>query len=279
MNPANGKPILLSPRRYLRELPTIGTDDFWQYCRHNENDLLRARFGDDIARRLPKDEIIEIARKYPAVREKYISYREGVPSKAYDLGTDQHGLYSWYDATKLYCAAHPCSLTFDSIASFRKFASGLIDVFRQYIEQNRGWALLWNDNQTPRRETACQDLFLGIVKHYCQPNNIDISREPNIGRGPVDFKVSQGFAKRALIEVKKADNTKFWHGLSEQLPTYLKAEEVTSGYFLVIAFNDKDFERIADIQERVRDLNEKLPYRIQVEIVDASYGPPSASKV
>lgn len=79
--------------------------------------------------------------------------------------------------------------------------------------------------------------------------------------------------------MKKADNTKFWNGLTEQLPTYQKAEEIAAGYFLVIAFNDKDLERVAQIQERVRTLNASLSYRIQPIVVDASYGPASASKL
>jgi hypothetical protein len=41
INPYNRKPILLVPRRYLRDLPTINADDFWDYCWVNENELLR----------------------------------------------------------------------------------------------------------------------------------------------------------------------------------------------------------------------------------------------
>lgn len=37
----------------------------------------------------------------------------------------------------------------------------------------------------------------------------------NIGRGSVDFKLSQGSLK-VLIEVKSASNTDFWHGLKVQ---------------------------------------------------------------
>lgn len=278
-NPYNGKPILLSPRTYLRTLPTIEADDFWEYCYHNENDLLRARFGEDISKRVRKYDIVEIARQYPHVRGKYIAFREESGSEPYDVGKDTQGVYSWYEEAKRYCASHPRPLAFDSPESFERFAGELVGIFKHFVEENRGWALLWNDNKSPRREASCQDLFLGTVKHYCKANDIDISKEPNIGRGPVDFKVSSGFFRRALIEVKKADNTKFWNGLTEQLPTYQKAEEIAAGYFLVIAFNDKDLERVAQIQERVRTLNASLSYRIQPIVVDASYGPASASKL
>jgi hypothetical protein len=75
----------------------------------------------------------------------------------------------------------------------------MLDEFRNYIENNRGWSLLWNDNGIAKSEEAAQLLFLGIVKHYCRANNIDISPEVNIGRGPADFKISQGYEFRSLL--------------------------------------------------------------------------------
>ena len=139
--------------------------------------------------------------------------------------------------------------------------------------------MLWNENKTPRREDAAQDLFLGIVKHYCKANDIDISREANIGRGPVDFKVSYGYKLRTLIEVKLAKNTKFWNGLEKQLPKYQQAEDVNIGYFLVVCYTDKDYEKIQTINERIGKVNAKTGYEIHPVIVDASYGPISASKL
>jgi DNA-binding sugar fermentation-stimulating protein len=62
--------------------------------------------------------------------------------------------------------------------------------------------LLWNENETPKSEEAAQLLFHGIVKHYCTANNVEVSPEVNIGRGPVDFKISSGHKFRTLVEVK-----------------------------------------------------------------------------
>ncbi len=82
-----------------------------------------------------------------------------------------------------------------------------------------------------------------IVRSYCKVNNTDISREPNIGRGPVDFKFSKGYEDRVLLEVKLARNGKFWNGVTEQLPQYLKSEEVDKGVFMVIVYTDKEIEK------------------------------------
>lgn len=277
VNPYNAKPVLLVPEDYLRELPTINPQDFWDHCFSNENDTLRREFSQDVTRNVSKPDIVRLARAHPQFVQDYVREAEARGGSPYDLHMDRKGLVAWYDATLEYCKAHELSLEVKSQKSFFDVVDKMVAEFQHYIEQNEGWKLLWNDNGTSRNEKAAQRLFLGIVKQYCEANNIDVSREPNIGRGPVDFKVSHGYALRALIEVKLARNTKFWNGLEKQLPTYQNAEGVEVGYFIVIAYTDKDLERIIDIQKKAREVNRKTGYKIHTVVVDASEDKPSAS--
>ena len=155
----------------------------------------------------------------------------------------------------------------------------MIATFKNYVENQGGWDLIHNDDGTPKSEAACQRLFLGIVRHYCKANNIDISPEVNIGRGPVDFKLSRGVEFRALIEMKLANNTKFWNGLKKQLPKYLEAEEVKTGRFLIVAFNENDVERLNGIYQKIADVAAETNYEIEHKVVDAVWRPQSASKL
>ena len=157
--------------------------------------------------------------------------------------------------------------------------SDLLKIFRNYVENNGGWQLLWNDNGIAKRESAAQRLFLGIIMQYCRANNIDISKEVNIGRGPVDFKVSQGYKFRALIELKLAKNGKFWSGLKKQLTKYLEAEDIQVGFFVVIIYTEKDLEKLKNIQETVAEINEATNYSISVFSIDARCNPSSASNL
>jgi len=279
INPFNNKPILLVPRQYLRELPTINAEDFWEYCFSNENEFIRNEFNYDIGRRVSKKEIVKLARQHPELRRQYLESVEERPPEPYNLTRDPQGLVSWYDKTAEYVAGHPLALLIETEADFIAAVDRMVHSYRSFVEDNRGWNLLWNENGTPRRESAAQDLFLGIVKHYCQANNIDISREPNIGRGPVDFKVSMGYNVRALLELKLARNTKFWDGLTKQLPKYLEAEDVQIGYFIVIMFNDADHERTTGIIEKVQEVKRTTGQDIRHVLVDAGANPPSASKL
>jgi hypothetical protein len=80
-----------------------------------------------------------------------------------------------------------------------------------------------------------------------------------------------------LVEAKLARNSKFWHGLEQQLPKYLEGEDVSQGVFTVCVHRDAEIARIQDINARVAALNDRLPYQIRVVIVDARANPPSAS--
>ncbi len=277
VNPNNNKPILLSPKIYLRDLPTISTDSFWGYCRSNENDLLRNEFSLDIHSKVNKHDIIKFAKKHLDCRERYIKYIEDENPNPYDMVEDKSGLVKWYDATKNYVNDNKLTNSINSNDEFHVAVKQMLDEFKKFVEDNRGWELLWNDDETPKPESASQTLLQGIIRHYCKAYNIDINREPNIGRGPVDFKVSHGYQLKMMLELKLVKNTKFWNGLLKQLPKYLEADSVDKGYFIIIACKDSDFKKLNKLQEMISRLRSSLPYDINAIIIDARRNPPSAS--
>src|SRR5260370_28930536 len=58
----NGRALMLVPKRYLRDLPTITAFDFWDFGYGNENETIRSNFNYDVRRGIKKREIIAIAR-------------------------------------------------------------------------------------------------------------------------------------------------------------------------------------------------------------------------
>ncbi len=276
-NPYNNKSVLLCPKRFLRGQPSINSDGFWEYCYDQENELLRREFGNDITRHVDKKKILELADRHPELEEEYVTFRERSGSEAYDLADDPRSFYKWYETTRAWSVTHPLDLRIKRKDDFYDCVQKIIGEFSNFVSNNAGWKLLWNDNGTPKREEASQVAFLGAVKHYCMANNIDVSKEANIGRGPVDFKVSQGHMSRMLIEIKLARNTRFWNGLEKQLPKYLEAEGVEHGIFLVVCYDQADLDRVRSIRARIRRLSKEVPYRIREVIVDARRNPTSAS--
>jgi hypothetical protein len=109
----------------------------------------------------------------------------------------------------------------------------IIEQFRFLIEDRRLSEELYHEGK-PRIEKAVQRLFFAVAYAYCKANNLDITPEADTGNGPVDFKMSQGFKGRVLVEIKLSVNNKLIEGYSRQLRVYEKAEETVRGYYLVI---------------------------------------------
>ncbi|WP_375263358.1 hypothetical protein [Palleronia sp.] len=279
VNPHNGKQILLVPKEYLRPMPTLNPDSYWGFCYQQKAEEMRMELGEEIGRHVNKDVILELALEQYGTVEDFVAAIERIGGAPYDIEKDPKGLIQWYYASRDFAAKNPVALSFADEKEFHSFIDNLISIFKNYVENQGGWELLFNDDGRPKSESACQRLFLGIVRQYCIANNIDLSAEVNIGRGPVDFKTSRGSKFCALIELKLANNSKFWSGLKKQLPKYLAAEEVKAGRFLIIAFNESDVMRLNSIYDRISVIAQETGYEITHEVVDAVFRPPSASNL
>jgi hypothetical protein len=280
LNPfGTNQQVFLCPKEYLRPMPSLNPDSFWGYCYNQGAEELRTELGEEVARSVNKDVILEKALQDFDSVEEFVQHLEEVGGAPYDLEKDPKGLVKWYYATRQFVAENPRKFDFKTEEDFMVFVDEMIATFKNYVENQGGWDLIHNDDGKPKSEAACQRLFLGIVRHYCKANNIDISPEVNVGRGPVDFKLSRGVEFRALIEMKLANNSKFWGGLKKQLPKYLEADEVKAGRFLIVAFNESDVRRLNKIYEQIAEVASETGYGITHEVVDAVWKPPSASKL
>ena len=85
-------------------------------------------------------------------------------------------------------------------------------------------------------------LFRSIL-HTCKIYDVDLTPEANAGPGPVDFKFSAGWSRRALVELKFSKSSSVWDNLEKQTPAYLEADDIECGYFLVIQHSHKHSTR------------------------------------
>lgn len=108
----------------------------------------------------------------------------------------------------------------------------IIQNFKNMVENNNLWEMMWNDNR-PKRERAAQLLFFATAYAACKANDVDISPETNMGGGPVDFKFSTGYSNKLLVEVKLSKGT-VEHGYTKQLEIYKQASETDAGIFLIV---------------------------------------------
>ena len=146
----------------------------------------------------------------------------------------------------------------------------MIGRFRLAVEEQGLWKLLWDEGQCSERdENAIQLVFKTVLAPFCEANNISLDAEVNFGRGPVDFKFSNGYQNR--VEIKKMDNSRFWRGLSEQLPSYMRSDRVNDGWFLAVLFKDSESTRrkILEFENRVCEASRQTGLNLNFEVIDA----------
>lgn len=233
-------PVLLVPQRFLDELPKMDDGQFWEWVYTNQNEQLRQDLGYTVTKGLKKKDIIRLARRRMTLRRKYgiqyaNAYREN-PPKPYDLDNDPK-----FKVTAL--AAGQQVATFSQLAvptdqeSICSFVKTLTTEFRRAVEDRGIWKSFWS-NSVPHNESQAQQLFHLSVLLTCKTYDVDLTPESNAGQGPVDFKFSAGWSKRALVEMKFAKSSSLWDNLEKQTPAYLKAEGIACGYVVVIQHED-----------------------------------------
>lgn len=271
--------ILLVPKTFLREIPEINSEDFYTNLLQNKD--IRNDLNFEIDKNLNKKEIVKLARENYILVEEYLKTKESHQGIPYNLDTDPKLKYKWYHESKIITENHPIELQNpNNDSDFFKIVHEITITFKNFIENHSGYKLLWDEKyKYGKSEEAVQLLFHGIINNYCKANNIDLTREVNQGRGPVDFRFSTGYQKRVLLEIKLIRNTKFWHGLEKQLPKYLEIDDCKEGIFLITAYTEKDIKKANEITSRVNEVNRIHNFNIKTIQIDATHSKPSASNI
>jgi hypothetical protein len=143
--------------------------------------------------------------------------------------------------------------------------------FKHYVEHQDGYQLInRGDGQGFSKEKEVQ-LFFGLI--WCN-TEFDVNREPNNGRGPVDFKVSYGAGDKSLIEFKLAKSSSLKRNLEKQVEIYEKANKTRTSVKVIVCYTAQDQARAIGILNELGLKDEE-----SIVSIDArSDNKPSASK-
>lgn len=251
-NPYKNAPIFLLPEEILHELP-IARD--W-------DDLDRVALENDIIRRELSEEIgSEWSRWATADRKSYLKRHifmepdicDRVVKGYKDEKLSAMNLKENADyLAELLLKSIKRELSFESSKkkpSTLEAALEIIGIFKDWVENNRGWAEI-QDAPSSKREKAVQRYIHLCAKYYVEVNNLDISCEPDEGRGPVDVKLSRGTDK-TLAEVKLSSNSQYLHGYLTQVQEYGAAERTRNlVYVFVDVGNPRRLKTIKEIHHK-----------------------------
>lgn len=269
-NPFIKAPLILTPERFLRHIPVASPDGFWTYAWSSQSAELRGDLTFDIARNVSRRDKAKLARQNPDVVALYLKKLEEETKEPYSITEDPNLVVKWYEMGSTLAPSTPLGFSPQTPDQFEEFLQKVIQSFKHGIEEQDAWQLLWFKDHA-REERAAQALFRSTVIHYCRANEIDLTGESNAGRGPVDFKFSQGWSSRALIEMKLVRNSKFWDGILAQQPQYQVSEEVSRGFFVAIGYTDSQChpDILKKIEEAAALVSKTSGKRITGILIDA----------
>jgi len=203
-------------------------------------------------------------RKYPEIIKWYIKSKEENKEGAKNISKQKvdevesifiHKLSKFvellYDKTEFY--------NVNSKSSFEESLKR-INYLKDVIENNDGYKLFYIDNQPIKRE---EDLQI-IYRLTWYASDFDVNREPNNGRGPVDYAVSKGSKDKTLIEFKLASNSKLKQNLVKQVEVYEKANNTDKSIKVILYFDGLEYQKV------VKTLKElKLENKSNIILIDA----------
>jgi len=191
--------------------------------------------------------------------------------KGYDFKRDALGLFSWDYYGRTAAEQFPLKIAQNkpsTTAEVKKVLDLIVAQFKKNIEDNKLYEVLYGESGDPRPEVFGQRLFYAIADSYCAANDVDLSREPNPGNGPVDFKLSVGYHGRVLVEIKKSTNPRLLHGFETQLDAYQKAEATELSLYLILRVSEGEtgIKDVFALREEKLKKNLKVP---EIVLIDA----------
>ena len=245
------------------------------------NAALRTQFSNYMSRQLsknPTNKEVRAARasaieQFPALIEHYLKRKEDTGDSAQaesskrvreseEFFIEQIGslVERLSETTKFYRSAG------DTYSEARKRVMFLKDV----IENKDGYRFFYYQGKPIHREEHLQIMYR--LTWLATP--LDVNREVNNGRGPVDFKVSRG-TDRTLVEFKLASNKKLRQNLEHQVEVYQRASDTDKALKVILFFTQEEEDKVSNV---LKDL--KLQKAKDIILIDACKdNKPSASTV
>ncbi|MFJ5989611.1 hypothetical protein [Lentzea sp. NPDC092896] len=282
VSPVTKGAILLTPERFLQSIPLrVDSPGFWSWAEVNHNAVLREDLnydlGADLSRSQKRERGHQLARQMPDWAFDYVeAIAEDDNQPAYDAKQDSDLLIGWYEAGRAAGRKEvEESAGIDQPRSpqeLHDWVGKLVDRFQHAVEESDLWRALWDDELlNPRKEKIVQAIAGQLWVVVCEQAGVDMSREPNIGRGPVDFKFSAGWKKRVLLEVKLMSSKKLRRGAEAQLPQYMISEKIGFAYYVCVGYKDEELsqERMQLVKDTCKAYAEQSGYTVAARFIDA----------
>lgn len=285
--------VLLTPKEILtKDDNWINSNDlqgkFDTICRGIPNDQLRSEIFNYFKTRLPKKPgnkqpsqkerthaIYETINKFPKIIEYYIKYKEINKDGAKNISKEKVNEVEILFVKNVIDFIQKITENSDfySIQPLSSYDEAMQRVLymKDVIEKNDGYRFFYSKGQPIKREVDIQLIF----KLTWFASKMDVNREANNGRGPVDYSISKGSFDKTLVEFKLASNTQLKRNLLNQVKIYEIANNTKKSIKVIIYFDKNELLSVNSILKEL-----KLTADNSIILIDASRDNKiSASKV
>lgn len=118
-----------------------------------------------------------------------------------------------------------------------------VNYLKHVIENQDCYKIFYLKDKPVRREVDLQIMY----RLVWFASEMDVNREVNNGRGPVDYKVSYGAKNTALVEFKLASNKALKRNLEKQVDIYKQANRTDKAIKVIMFFTDDEQKKVSDI--------------------------------
>lgn len=271
------KEILTKDEAWINRADLL--DQFHDIYTALPDDQLRARVDEHFRRLLTDDakakEVREAAantlQAFPQLLDYYIRAKEDTGDQAHKVSdlkvkeTEEQ----FVKLVRILVDAYLAGTEFYKEGNTFEASLRRVHFLKDVIENKAGYRIFYAKGKPIQREADLQIMYR--LTWFASP--VEIDREVNNGRGPVDFKASIGSRDKTLIEFKLASNTKLKKNLEKQVGVYEAANNTSKSIKVILYFSDSEYRRVVEI---LKDLS--LSQRRDVVLIDASSdNKPSAS--
>ncbi len=284
----NGDYVLLTPKSLLtRDDTFINRTDMVRNLQHIAPSVsdaaLRFELNNYFTNVLPKKRkemtksekdaaAVALIKKHPELIDYYLKYKEDNETEATSVSVSnvQEVRQIFHDQlTELISLLSDKTEFYKTVPDAHDEAFKRVQYLKHVIENQDGYRIFYINEKPIRRENDLQIMY----RLVWYASVLDVNREVNNGRGPVDFKVSNGSKNASLVEFKLASNSKLKQNLEKQVEIYQTANNIDRAIKVIMYFTDDEYTKLSKV---LKDLN--LNDCKDIILIDArSDNKPSAS--
>lgn len=270
INPYKGNSVLLVPVEILHKLPVAECWEDIDYC-VSQNETIRSEMNAEVANEWSQ---YTAAQRKTFLRNQVFKNVEVCKRVIDRYREEELAAFNPRDNFEYFLSKVEQSISHSEIdwkSNYKEIdsltaAEEILSGFKQWVEYNKGWEVIQEAENRKKEKILQRVIHLSGIS-YIKANNLDMSCEPDEGRGPVDFKVSRG-QDITILEVKLTSNPQYLHGYEVQIEEYGKAEMTDKMiYVLVDLGNPLKIRKVQDVHDRKVDEDIRVP---ELVIIDAT---------